>query len=197
MATRIGSSRKAKHIELKHLFIQKLIPNDIVRPIKIHTNDKPADILTKYVSTEKLHYTDTYRVWGSTPATLTTDLGNSRTNSFTNAQLANATCTLCEHRARTHTHKHTQPNRAMDCVLIAIVINTSLVSFRQLFIKNSRCGISMYFKVLLFGFRSQHRGQHDEDEFPTWCARLNMFQLNFLCKYCCPQPFWDQHSDKR
>ena len=55
MATRIGSSRKAKHIELKHLFIQQLILNDIVRLIKIQTNDNPADILTKYVSTETLH----------------------------------------------------------------------------------------------------------------------------------------------
>ena len=55
MATRIGSSRKAKHIELKHLFIQQLVLNNIVRIIKIHTNDNPADILTKYVSTETLH----------------------------------------------------------------------------------------------------------------------------------------------
>ena len=54
MATRIGSSRKAKHIELKHLFIQQLISHDYVRVIKIHTNDNPADILTKYVSTETL-----------------------------------------------------------------------------------------------------------------------------------------------
>ena len=54
MATRIGSSRKAKHIELKHLFIQRLISHDYVRIIKIHTNDNPADILTKYVSTETL-----------------------------------------------------------------------------------------------------------------------------------------------
>ena len=54
MATRIGSSRKAKHIDLKHLFIQQLIQHDYVRLIKIHTNDNPADILTKYVSTETL-----------------------------------------------------------------------------------------------------------------------------------------------
>ena len=54
MATRIGSSRKAKHIDLKHLFIQQLIQHDYVRLIKIHTNDNPADIFTKYVSTEAL-----------------------------------------------------------------------------------------------------------------------------------------------
>ena len=55
MATRIGSSKKAKHIDLKHLFIQQLVQNDYVRLIKIHTNDNPADIFTKYVSTEALH----------------------------------------------------------------------------------------------------------------------------------------------
>ena len=54
MATRIGSSRKAKHIDLRHLFIQQLIQHDYVRLIKIHTNDNPADIFTKYVSTEAL-----------------------------------------------------------------------------------------------------------------------------------------------
>ena len=54
MATSIGSAGKAKHIELKHLFIQQLISHDYVRLIKVHTNDNPADILTKYVSTETL-----------------------------------------------------------------------------------------------------------------------------------------------
>ena len=54
MATRIGSSRKAKHIDLKHLFIQQLIQHDYVRLIKIHTNDNPADIFTKYVPTDTL-----------------------------------------------------------------------------------------------------------------------------------------------
>ena len=43
-ATRIGSSRRAKHIELKHLFIQQLISHDFVRLIKIHTNDNPEEI---------------------------------------------------------------------------------------------------------------------------------------------------------
>jgi hypothetical protein len=54
MATRIGSPRKAKHIEPKHLLIQQLISHGYVRRIKIHTNDSPADILTKHVSTETL-----------------------------------------------------------------------------------------------------------------------------------------------
>ena len=35
MATRIGSAKKAKHIELKHLFIQLLVAHDLVRVVKI------------------------------------------------------------------------------------------------------------------------------------------------------------------
>lgn len=54
MARRIGSSRKAKHIDLKHVFIQQLIQHDYVQLIKIHTNDNRADIFTKHVSTETL-----------------------------------------------------------------------------------------------------------------------------------------------
>ena len=54
MATRIGSSKKAKHIELKQLFIQQLVPHDLVRIIKINTANNTADIFTKYVATETL-----------------------------------------------------------------------------------------------------------------------------------------------
>ena len=53
MATRIGSSKKAKHIELKHLFIQQLMQRDLVR-IKVNTANNTADIFTKYVATETL-----------------------------------------------------------------------------------------------------------------------------------------------
>ena len=54
MATRIGSSRKSKPIDLKHLCIQQLISHDIVRLNKNHANENPADIFTKYISTETL-----------------------------------------------------------------------------------------------------------------------------------------------
>ena len=54
IAARIGSSKKAKHIELKHLFVQQLVLNDIVRIVKINTLANPADIFTKYVATETL-----------------------------------------------------------------------------------------------------------------------------------------------
>ena len=46
-ATRIGTGKKTKHVELKHLFIQQLVALN-------HTNDNPADIFTKYVSAETL-----------------------------------------------------------------------------------------------------------------------------------------------
>ena len=54
IATRIGTGKKTKHVELKHLFIQQLVALNHLRIIKIHTNDNPADIFTKYVSADTL-----------------------------------------------------------------------------------------------------------------------------------------------
>ena len=54
IATRIGASKKAKHIELKHLFIQQLVAHDLVRIVKVNTINNLADIFTKYVATETL-----------------------------------------------------------------------------------------------------------------------------------------------
>ena len=55
IATRIGSSKKAKHIDLKYLFIQQLVQSGILSIHKISTHDNPADILTKYVPAEVLN----------------------------------------------------------------------------------------------------------------------------------------------
>ena len=55
IATRIGSSKKAKHIDLKHLFIQQLVQKGILSIHKISTHDNPADILTKYVPADVLN----------------------------------------------------------------------------------------------------------------------------------------------
>ena len=55
IATRIGSSKKAKHIDLKYLFIQQLVQSGIPSIHKISTHDNPADILTKYVPAEVLN----------------------------------------------------------------------------------------------------------------------------------------------
>ena len=54
IATRIGSSKKAKHIDLKYLFIQQLVQSGILSIHKISTHDNSADILTKYVPAEVL-----------------------------------------------------------------------------------------------------------------------------------------------
>ena len=54
IATRIGSSKKAKHIELKHLFIQQLVHNGILSIHKVGTLDNLADILTKNVGADTL-----------------------------------------------------------------------------------------------------------------------------------------------
>ena len=50
----IGSSKKAKHIELKHLFIQQLVAHDLVRITMISTTNNLANVFTKYVETETL-----------------------------------------------------------------------------------------------------------------------------------------------
>ena len=55
IATRIGSSKKAKRIDLKYLFIQQLVQSGIPSIHKISTHDNPADILTKYVPAEVLN----------------------------------------------------------------------------------------------------------------------------------------------
>ena len=41
IATRIGSSKKAKHIDLKYLFIQQLVQSGILSIHKISTHDNP------------------------------------------------------------------------------------------------------------------------------------------------------------
>ena len=55
IATRIGSSKKAKHIDLKYLFIQQLVHNGILSVHKIGTLDNIADIFTKYVTAKTLN----------------------------------------------------------------------------------------------------------------------------------------------
>ena len=54
IATRIGSSKEAKHIELKHLFVQQLVHNGIISIHKVGTLDNVADIFTKYIGADTL-----------------------------------------------------------------------------------------------------------------------------------------------
>ena len=56
MATRIGVSKRAKHIELRYMFIQHLIHDGMLSIHKINTKHNPADILTKYVTREVLQW---------------------------------------------------------------------------------------------------------------------------------------------
>ena len=56
MATRIGVSKRAKHIELKYMFIQHLIHDGILSIHKINTKHNPSDLLTKYVQREVLQW---------------------------------------------------------------------------------------------------------------------------------------------
>ena len=53
---RQGVPKRAKHIELKFMFIQGLIQGGVVSLHKIPTKDSPADILTKYVTAEVLRW---------------------------------------------------------------------------------------------------------------------------------------------
>ena len=54
MATRFGTTRKTKHIELRFLYTQELVLSGIVTIKKILGTNNPADILTKYVSKDTL-----------------------------------------------------------------------------------------------------------------------------------------------
>ena len=55
IATRQGTSKRAKHIDLKFLYTQDLIKHDIIRILKINTLHNSADLFTKYISKETLH----------------------------------------------------------------------------------------------------------------------------------------------
>ena len=55
VASRFGTGKRTKHVELRFLYMQNLISSGLLRLCKIHTKDNPADLLTKYVSTEVLH----------------------------------------------------------------------------------------------------------------------------------------------
>ena len=54
MATRFGTTRKTKHIELRFLYTQELVLSGIVTIKKMLGTNNPADILTKYVSKDTL-----------------------------------------------------------------------------------------------------------------------------------------------
>ena len=52
---REGTSKKAKHIELRHLFIQQLVKSKIISMHKVRSENNPSDLLTKFVSCDTLN----------------------------------------------------------------------------------------------------------------------------------------------
>ncbi len=54
LAVRFGASRKSRHIELRHLYVQHLVKQGILTIRKIPGVSNPADVFTKYVSKETL-----------------------------------------------------------------------------------------------------------------------------------------------
>ena len=52
MATRFGLGKKAKHIELRYLYMQDLVASGVLTVKKVGTLDNMSDLLTKYLSAE-------------------------------------------------------------------------------------------------------------------------------------------------
>ena len=53
MATRFGTSKKTKHVQLRFLFIQELVASGVVSVKKVCTSN-PSDVMTKYITKEVL-----------------------------------------------------------------------------------------------------------------------------------------------
>ena len=56
MATRVGVTKLTKHIQLRFLYMQDLVANNIIKVKKVGTKQNPADVMTKTVATSVLHY---------------------------------------------------------------------------------------------------------------------------------------------
>ena len=54
MATRFGTGKKTKHVELRFLYVQNLVQMGLLRMAKIEGTRNPADLMTKYVATDVL-----------------------------------------------------------------------------------------------------------------------------------------------
>ena len=55
MTIRFGSGKRTKHVELRYLYMQNLAQAGLLQVKKINTKLNPADLLTKYVSTDTLN----------------------------------------------------------------------------------------------------------------------------------------------
>ena len=54
MASRLGNSKKSKHIELRHLWIQDILSEGVMSLEKVGTHHNPSDVLTKFVQASVL-----------------------------------------------------------------------------------------------------------------------------------------------
>ena len=54
MASRFGTGKRTKHVELRFLYMQNLIANGMLRLCKVHTKENCADLLTKYAAADVL-----------------------------------------------------------------------------------------------------------------------------------------------
>ena len=54
MATRFGTTRRARHIDLRFLYLQHLAKSGVIRVLKIPGDQHTADVLTKYVTADTL-----------------------------------------------------------------------------------------------------------------------------------------------
>ena len=54
MATRLGTGKKTKHVELRFLYVQNLVQMGLLRMAKLEGTRNPADLMTKYVATDVL-----------------------------------------------------------------------------------------------------------------------------------------------
>ena len=54
MATRFGTSKKTKHVQLRFLFIQELVASGVVSIKKVAGTSNPSDVMTKYITKDVL-----------------------------------------------------------------------------------------------------------------------------------------------
>ena len=63
LASKLGLTRKSKHVQLRYLFMQDLVANGQLKLSKIPTDKNPADVLTKYLSASHSSQVAT-KAWG-------------------------------------------------------------------------------------------------------------------------------------
>ena len=55
LASRLGLTRKSKHVQLRFLFMQDLVASGQLKLSKVPSERNPADVLTKYLQASTLH----------------------------------------------------------------------------------------------------------------------------------------------